>query len=81
VAPPLLRLKFERIARNLSQNDLANQTGLKQSDISSIERRRLNPTPMELAKLANALLVNPPDVLMTEVELKTPESAAEKVGV
>jgi transcriptional regulator with XRE-family HTH domain len=69
---PFLRLKFERIKRNLSQQDLANKTGIPQPTISDIERRRINPTEQELFQLANALLISPPGVLMRECSIQDP---------
>ena len=81
---PFLRLKFERIRRHLSQDQLGRKTGIRQSDISAMERGRLNPTEDELARLANALLINPPSVLLKEIPIRDPEPEnheEEKVGV
>ena|ERR1043166_1281185 len=63
----VLVLKFVRINRGLSQSDLSYRVLMRQSHISAIENRRINPTPKELAALAVALDVADPAVLLDEV--------------
>jgi transcriptional regulator with XRE-family HTH domain len=62
----VLRCQFERLRQKKTQDDIAHITGITQSDISAIERRRLNPTPKELEALSGALGV-PADCLLEEV--------------
>jgi transcriptional regulator with XRE-family HTH domain len=48
-----------------SKAELARRARLDQSLMSKIELRRVNPYPVELARLASALDL-PADILMTE---------------
>ncbi len=52
-----LRLRAARVAKGLSQTELANLCGLDQSDISNLERntRNDNPTVGKLLRIATAL--------------------------
>ena len=49
------QLKILRIARDLSQDRLAELTGFSQSRISRIERGVIKPTPKELAQIQAVL--------------------------
>lgn len=44
-----------RVARGLSQRDLSERSGVRQADISRIERGAGNPTEATLQRLASAL--------------------------
>ena len=59
----MLRLKFERTNRQISQTRLALVAGLHQPVVSAIERGSLNPTPEQLQKLADVFRVRPTDLL------------------
>jgi len=48
------RLKLERDARNWSQADLAERSGVSKATISKIEREEMSPTAALLLKLAGA---------------------------
>ena len=49
-----LRIKFERIKRNLSQEQLAELADLNRNTIGNIERGIASPTIDTLEKLSNA---------------------------
>lgn len=55
-----LRIKKLRNERNLTQEDLANDSNLPKSQIAKIEKARINTTVRTLVKISNAL----------EIELK-----------
>lgn len=63
----MLRLQYERIDRRFSQGTLARLAGMHQPAICLIEQGRLQPTPVELARLAQALGIHPPSVLLKPV--------------
>jgi hypothetical protein len=63
----MLVLRFLRTIDGLSQADLSFRTLMRQSHISAIETKRINPTPAELQKLARALGVANPSLLLEEV--------------
>ena len=71
---PFLRLKYERLRRKLTQSDLGHLTGIPQYHISYMEMGRMNPTEEELVRLANALLISPPSVLLKECKIADPET-------
>jgi len=50
-----LKIKLERTKRNLSQEGLANISGLNKNTIGKIERSEISPTIDTLEKIANAL--------------------------
>jgi transcriptional regulator with XRE-family HTH domain len=50
-----IMLKAERLKRSLSQEALAELSGLSRNYVSSIERGRVSPSLGTLEKLANAL--------------------------
>jgi TetR/AcrR family transcriptional regulator, cholesterol catabolism regulator len=65
VIPPLLApLRRLRLARGLSQADLARRVGMRPATISAIETGKTCPRPRTLRRLANGLGVGP-DVLFT----------------
>lgn len=49
-----LKVKFERLKRNLSQEELAFEAGLNRNTIGKIERGEVSPTIETLEKLADA---------------------------
>ena len=64
----MTRLKFLRIARRLSQDQVAEKTRINRTHVSMIENGRLNPRPEQLAALA-ALFNVPGDTLLQLVEV------------
>lgn len=61
---PLLRLAYERMKRHWSQSELGRRSGIRQQDISLIETGRLIPTDEQLFRLAVALRMSPPEILL-----------------
>jgi transcriptional regulator with XRE-family HTH domain len=59
----VLRLKFERTNRHISQVTLALVTGLHQPVVSQIERGVLLPTDEQLHRLAGVFRVQPSELL------------------
>jgi transcriptional regulator with XRE-family HTH domain len=53
------RLRKLRLNKGLSQEQLANQVGLKQASISQFEKGQRLPTPATIRKLASALGIEP----------------------
>ena len=49
------KIKFERMKRNLSQEDLALAAGISRNGLSNIESGKASPTIDTLEKSANAL--------------------------
>lgn len=54
-----LRVKSLREAKNLSQEDLANDCNIAKSQIARIERAKVNTTVRIIVKIANALELEP----------------------
>ncbi|UFH46945.1 helix-turn-helix transcriptional regulator [Flavobacterium galactosidilyticum] len=52
-----------REKKNLSQQDLANDCNIPKSQIARIERAKINTTVRTLIKIANALEIEPKDLL------------------
>jgi XRE family transcriptional regulator, regulator of sulfur utilization len=50
-----LQFRDARVARGLSQRELSERSGVRQADISRIERGAGNPTEATLQRLASAL--------------------------
>jgi ribosome-binding protein aMBF1 (putative translation factor) len=50
-----LQFRDARVARGLSQRELSEHSGVRQADISRIERGAGNPTESTLQRLASAL--------------------------
>lgn len=67
----VIRLKFERINRGITQQRLALAARLPQPVVSLIETGTLNPTPRQLEALAAALRVAPPTLLLQDVAQPT----------
>jgi transcriptional regulator with XRE-family HTH domain len=66
---PNTRLRFERIKRGLRQTELAQSVGMRNQVLCDIETGRIVPSPDELERLAAALHVWPPEILMREVRV------------
>lgn len=52
-----------REMKNLSQQELANDCGIPKAQIGRIERAEINTTVRTLVKIANALHLEPKDLL------------------
>lgn len=65
----MLRLKFERTHRQLSQHAVGLVVHLPQPYIASIERGRMIPSPTQLQRLAAFFGVKPEDLLKDVVVL------------
>lgn len=76
----LLRAKYERIKRHWTQLELSRRSGVRQETIYLIETGRLTPTDEQLLRLANALLVTPPSVLLQPTVLKDEAEAVAHVA-
>src|SRR5579875_552962 len=50
-----LQFRDARVARGMSQRELSERSGVRQADISRIERGAGNPTEATLQRLASAL--------------------------
>lgn len=81
----ILRVHYERIKRHWTQAELGQRASIRQTIVSAIERGRVNPTEHELTRLANALHIWPPDVLLKPTVLPDEEAAetlvAEREGI
>jgi transcriptional regulator with XRE-family HTH domain len=58
-----IHLRQLREKKNLSQQDLANDCGIPKSQIARIERAKVNTTVRTLIKIANALQIEPKELL------------------
>lgn len=58
-----LRIKFERIKRNLSQEQLAEMADLNRNTIGNIERGIASPTVDTLEKLSKAFKISVIDLM------------------
>ncbi|WP_188050712.1 helix-turn-helix domain-containing protein [Flavobacterium sp. GP15] len=56
-------LRQLRELKNISQQDLANDCGISKSQIARIEVAKINTTVRTLIKIANALDIEPKDLL------------------
>ena len=52
-----------REKKNLSQQDLANDCSIPKSQIARIERAKINTTVRTLIKIANALQIEPKELM------------------
>jgi len=59
-------VRKERLALKLTQQDLAAKLGMERSYLSEVERGRRNPTIQALGRLADALGVEPWELLKVE---------------
>lgn len=58
-----LEIKKQRIAKNLSQEELASRCGFDRTYISLLERAKRNPSFLNLQKLCNGLEVKLAELL------------------
>lgn len=58
-----IHLRQLREKKNMSQQDLANDCSIPKSQIARIERAKVNTTVRTLIKIANALEIEPKDLL------------------
>jgi transcriptional regulator with XRE-family HTH domain len=54
-----IHIRKLREKKNMSQQDLANDSGVTKSQIARIERAQINTTIRTLVKIANALEIEP----------------------
>ena len=57
-----------REKKNMSQQDLADDSGITKSQIARIERAKINTTVRTLIKIANALEIEPKDLLYFNIK-------------
>lgn len=57
-----------RESKNLSQQDLANDCGIPKSQVARIERAKINTTVRTLIKIANALEIEPKELLNFQIK-------------
>jgi transcriptional regulator with XRE-family HTH domain len=62
------RIKALRLRRELTQEALGEQAGLNYKYLGAIERGECNPSLKQLLKIAQALAVEPYELLMIEQE-------------
>lgn len=58
-----LNVKRVRVARGLTQEQLAERSGFSQQYLSDLERGRRNPTVVSLWELAQALETTPTELI------------------
>ncbi len=58
-----IHIRQLRERKNLSQQDLANDCNIPKSQIARIERAKINTTVRTLIKIANALEIEPKELL------------------
>ena len=63
----MIRLKYERLDRGITQKQFEFLSGVPQPVICLIETGRWSPTDAELTQLARVLGVHPPSALLREV--------------
>ena len=64
--PKLTRLRAVRERRALSQKELAERAGVSRGALIQIESGGAEPRPTTVRKLAQALCVEPPDLMSEE---------------
>ena len=69
----MFRFHYERLRRKWPQTHLAALTGINQVYLSLMENGRMMPNDEELGRLAGALGVFPPSVLLKPVLVEPPE--------
>lgn len=57
-----------RESKNLSQQDLANDCNIPKSQVARIERAKINTTVRTLIKIANALEIEPKELLNFQIK-------------
>lgn len=60
---PYLKIKDVRIDKKLSQNALAKMVGMSQGYLSELESNKKSPTLRQLCKIAEALDVEPSELV------------------
>lgn len=65
----MLRMKFERIKRGITQDGLGFTCGVSQGLISGFENGKFKPLPDHLEKIAQALSVSPASILLKPVTI------------
>ena len=58
-----IHIRQIREKKNMSQQDLANDSGIPKSQVARIERAKVNTTVKTLVKIANALEIEPKELL------------------
>lgn len=71
------RLKAHLRAKNWNQSDLARATGLGRDSISTYIAGTVRPTPKNLAKISQALGVQPVDLVPDTPQLSTDKTVLE----
>jgi transcriptional regulator with XRE-family HTH domain len=64
----VLRLKYERLQRRMSQSGVGAAARIHQPTVTLIENGRLIPTPAQLQRLANVFGL-PPEALLKPIEI------------
>lgn len=63
----MIKLKYERLKRDMSQKELGERTGVPYTDICRYETGRMKPYPKHLRRLSQYLGI-PAEDLLKEVE-------------
>ena len=58
-----IHIRQLREKKNMSQQDLANDSAIPKSQVARIERAQINTTVKTLIKIANALEIEPKELL------------------
>jgi transcriptional regulator with XRE-family HTH domain len=58
-----IHIRQLREKKNMSQQDLADDSGITKSQIARIERAQINTTVKTLIKISNALEIEPKEIL------------------
>ena len=73
-------LRRLRLEKSLTQEDLAERSGISQQYISGLERGSRNPTVLSLFELAAALDVPHWELVMPDAEFESPGRGAPPPG-
>ncbi len=65
-----IRIRKLRESQNLSQNDLSVESNIPKTQIGRIERAEINTTIRTIVKIANALNVQPKELLDLPLDTK-----------
>lgn len=60
---PILKIREVRLLKGLTQKQLANLIPISQGYLSGLENNNKNPTLKQLCKIAEALNVNPSELV------------------
>ncbi len=63
-----IHIRQLRERKNLSQQDLANDCNVPKSQVARIERAKINTTVRTLIKIANALEIEPKELLNFQIK-------------